>query len=129
MMDLPLFQGGLNWSRMRAAKKSFQQARHQTTALEERIREEVRTSWVELKSLEKVKATWERALNLERAALDGIKEQVKQEIVPLREELKSQEDLVQKEIEYQGVLFQMAVERFRLLRVLGLLSVESLGLI
>jgi outer membrane protein TolC len=72
-----------------------------------------------MKSLENVINIWQQALDLERKALEGTREQVQYEIVSLRELLQAQEDLVKKEIEFNGIYYQMKAERFRFLQITG----------
>ncbi len=117
VFNMPLFQGGANWSKMRQARNTVKQRQYLVAATEQRLHEEVKIIWAEISSLSQVEEIWQHALELEYQALEGVKEQVRYEIVPLRELLQSQEDIVQKEIEFKGIFYQKTAERFKLLQL------------
>lgn len=119
VFNLPLFQGGANWSRIREARKTLRQKQHLLSATEERLQEEVKIVWSEIASLANAINAWERSMALEYQVLEGIKEQVQYELVPLRELLQAQEDVVQKEMEFTKLVFQKTATQFRLAQLIN----------
>lgn len=119
VLNLPLFQGGANWSRIREARKTIQQKQHLVSATKERLQEEVKIIWSEIGSLAEAEKTWKRSMDLEYRVLEGIKEQVQYELVPMRDLLQAQEDVVQKEMEFTKLVYQKASAEFRLVQLIN----------
>ena len=116
VMNFPLFQGGANWSKIREVRKTVLQKQHLVSATEEHLQEEVKIVWSEILSLGKAERIWQRSMDLEYRALEGIKEQVQYELVPMRDLLQAQEDVVQKEMEFKKITYQKVAAQFRLVQ-------------
>jgi outer membrane protein len=119
VVGMPIFQGGMAWSKIREAKKTVQQKEQIVSATQERLEEEVKVVWSEMHSLSLVEKAWRRSMVLEQSALDGIREQVQHELAPLRDLLEAQEDVVQKEMEYKKIIYQNLAAQFRLVQLVA----------
>lgn len=119
VVGLPIYQGGMAWSKIREAKKTVQQREKIVSATEERLEEEVKVVWSEMRSLSLVEKAWRRSMTLEQSALDGIREQVQYELAPLRDLLQAQEDVVQKEMEHTKIIYQHLASQFRLIQLVA----------
>lgn len=127
-VSVPLFTGGLNRSRVRAALASEDQARHQVNLARRQVTEGVTNTWSNyVTSLAVIESSRQSVLANE-IALDGVQQEAFVGLRTTLDVLNAEQELLNARLSLVTAERDNYVAAYRLMQAMGILSAQQLGL-
>ncbi len=127
-VSVPLFTGGLNRSRVRAALASEDQARHQVNQARRVVTEGVTNAWSNYVTSLAVIASSRQSVTANEIALDGVQQEAFVGLRTTLDVLNAEQELLNARLTLVTAERDSYVAAYRLLQAMGLLSADYLGL-
>lgn len=127
-VSVPIFTGGLNRSRVRAAVAQEEQARHQVNEARRQVTEGVTIAWNGYVTSLAVIESSRQAVRANEIALDGVQQEAYVGIRTTLDVLDAEQELLESRLNLVTAERDSYVAGYRLLQSMGLLSAEGLGL-
>lgn len=96
-VNIPLYDGGISRSRSRASKHRHAEARRQVTFALQRTQQRITGAWHQARGASETLEAWNNALAAELQSLEGIKEEVDEDLRPITYLLEARDQAVQVE--------------------------------
>ena len=128
-INIPLYQGGAEWARIRASTERHAQAQAQLDSTRLNVRQEATDAWYRLMSAQAEISAVNAAVSANEVAYEGVRSQydVLGEL-SLLEVLNARQELFTSQLTLVQARVQAALSHLQLLAVQGLLSAEHLEL-
>lgn len=127
-VSVPIFTGGLNRSRVRAAVAQEEQARHQVREARRLVTEGVTNAWSNYVTSLAVIESSRQAVRANEIALDGVEQEAYVGIRTTLDVLDAEQELLESRLALVTAERDSYVAGFQLLQAMGLVSAERLGL-
>jgi outer membrane protein len=127
-VSVPIFTGGLNGSRVRAALALEEQARHQVREARRQVTEGVTNTWYGYVTSLAVIESSSQATRANEIALDGVEQEAYVGIRTTLDVLDAEQELLESRLTLVTAQRDSYVAGYRLLQAMGLASAERLGL-
>lgn len=127
-VSVPLFTGGLNRSRVRAALASEDQARHQVNLARRQVTEGVTNAWSNYVTSLAVIESSRQSVNANEIALDGVQQEAFVGLRTTLDVLNAEQELLNARLTLVTAERDSYVAAYRLMQAMGLLSAQQLGL-
>jgi outer membrane protein len=127
-VSVPIFTGGLNRSRVRAALASEEQARFGVRNARRQVTEGLTNAWNNYQSSLAVIESSEQAVRANEIALDGVQQEAFVGIRTTLDVLDAEQELLESRLTLVTAERDSYVAGFRLLQAMGVLSPETFGL-
>lgn len=127
-VSMPIFTGGLNRSRVRAAVAQEEQARHQVREARRLVTEGVTNAWSGYVTSLAVIESSQQAVRANEIALEGVQQEAFVGIRTTLDVLNAEQELLDSRLTLVTAERDSYVAGYRLLQAMGLLSAEGLGL-
>ena len=127
MLSVPIYEGGILRSRERSAQKRVEQVRQQLEDQEAKILLSVQNHLAIWQGNEEVVVLMESAVEAEQEAVEGVQQEVEAGNRPLLDQLKADEELVQRKIELIGARYRQWLSRFQLLLEISTTGLHRMG--
>lgn len=127
-VSMPIFTGGLNRSRVRAAVAQEEQARHQVREARRVVTEGVTNAWSGYVTSLAVIESSQQAVRANEIALEGVQQEAFVGIRTTLDVLNAEQELLDSRLTLVTAERDSYVAGYRLLQAMGLLSAEGLGL-
>lgn len=127
-VSMPIFTGGLNRSRVRAAVAQEEQARHQVREARRLVTEGVTNAWSGYVTSLAVIESSQHAVRANEIALEGVQQEAFVGIRTTLDVLNAEQELLDSRLTLVTAERDSYVAGYRLLQAMGLLSAEGLGL-
>lgn len=127
-VSMPIFTGGLNRSRVRAAVASEEQARFQVNEARRQVTEGVTNAWTAYVASLAVIDSSRQAVLANEIALDGVEQEAYVGLRTTLDVLDAEQELLESRLTLVTAERDSYVAGYRLLQAMGLLSADSLGL-
>ena len=125
---IPIFTGGLNRSRVRAAVAQEEQARHQVREARRVVTEGVTNAWSNYVTSLAVIESSRQAVRANEIALDGVEQEAYVGIRTTLDVLDAEQELLNSRLTLVTAERDSYVAGYQLLQAMGLVSAERLGL-
>jgi TolC family type I secretion outer membrane protein len=126
--SLPLYQGGVEYSKEREAKIARDKSRYDSVTILRNVTDEARQAWSHLAAAQTIVNDSDHAVDSCAHALSGIDQEQKIGTRTLTEVLDAQEQLLNARITALQARKEMHLSAYRLLAAVGRLTVEGLNL-
>ena len=127
-VSIPIFTGGLNRSRVRAAVAQEEQARHQVRQARRQVTEGVTNAWSNYVTSLAVIESSQQAVRANEIALDGVEQEAYVGIRTTLDVLDAEQELLNSRLTLVTAERDSYVAGYQLLQAMGLVSAEQLGL-
>ena len=127
-VSIPIFTGGLNRSRVRAAVAQEEQARHQVREARRVVTEGVTNAWSNYVTSLAVIESSRQAVRANEIALDGVEQEAYVGIRTTLDVLDAEQELLESRLTLVTAERDSYVAGYQLLQAMGLVSAERLGL-
>ncbi|MAC88349.1 TolC family outer membrane protein [Maricaulis sp.] len=127
-VSVPIFTGGLNRSRIRAAVAQEEQARHQVREARRQVTEAVTNAWYGYVTSLAVIESSRQAVVANEIALDGVQQEAFVGIRTTLDVLNAEQELLESRLTFVTAERDSFVAGYLLLQAMGLASAEQLGL-
>ena len=127
-VSVPIFTGGLNRSRVRAAVAQEEQARHQVREARRVVTEGVTNAWSNYVTSLAVIESSRQAVRANEIALDGVEQEAYVGIRTTLDVLDAEQELLESRLTLVTAERDSYVAGYQLLQAMGLVSAERLGL-
>lgn len=127
-VDVPIYQAGRVSAQVRQAKEELGSARISVDLARDTIRSEVTTAWSTLDAARGAIRAADRSIAAARRALDGVVQELRVGQRTTIDVLNAQQDLIRAQITRLSALRERDAAAFRILRAMGALEVDVLGL-
>ncbi len=127
-VSIPIFTGGLNRSRVRAAVAQEEQARHQVRQARRQVTEGVTNAWSNYVPSLAVIESSQQAVRANEIALDGVEQEAYVGIRTTLDVLDAEQELLNSRLTLVTAERDSYVAGYQLLQAMGLVSAEQLGL-
>lgn len=127
-VSIPIFTGGLNRSRVRAAVAQEEQARHQVRVARRQVTEGVTNAWSNYVTSLAVIESSQQAVRANEIALDGVEQEAYVGIRTTLDVLDAEQELLNSRLTLVTAERDSYVAGYQLLQAMGLVSAEQLGL-
>lgn len=127
-VSMPIFTGGLNRSRVRAAVAQEEQARHQVREARRLVTEGVTNAWSGYVTSLAVIESSQQAVRANEIALEGVQQEAFVGIRTTLDVLNAEQELLDSRLTLVTAERDSYVAGYRLLQAMGLLSADGLGL-
>ena len=127
-VSVPLFTGGLNRSRVRAAIAQEEQTRQQTLLARRQVTEGVTNTWNGYITSQAVIESSRQAVRANEIALDGVEQEAYVGLRTTLDVLDAEQELLASRLTLVTAERDSYVAGYRLLQAMGLLSAERMGL-
>ena len=127
-VSIPIFTGGLNRSRVRAAVAQEEQARHQVRQARRQVTEGVTNAWSNYVTSLAVIESSQQAVRANEIALDGVEQEAYVGIRTTLDVLDAEQELLNSRLTLVTSERDSYVAGYQLLQAMGLVSAEQLGL-
>lgn len=127
-VSVPLFTGGLNRSRVRAAIAQEEQARQQVLLARRQVTEGVTNTWSAYTTSLAVIESSTQAVRANEIALDGVEQEAYVGLRTTLDVLDAEQELLSSRLTLVTAERDSYVAGYRLLQAMGLLSAERMGL-
>ncbi len=127
-LSVPLFAGGLNSSRTRAARATASQARLQMRQIERNVREAVANAWSGYDSARAQIVSTSEQVRANEIAFEGVEEEARVGLRTTLDVLDAEQELLNARLTLVQAERDAYVAAFRLLQAVGRLTAEELGL-
>ncbi|WP_339746797.1 TolC family outer membrane protein [uncultured Maricaulis sp.] len=127
-VSVPLFTGGLNRSRVRAALAQEEQARQQVLLARRQVTEGVTNTWSAYNTSLAVIESSRQAVRANQIALDGVEQEAYVGLRTTLNVLDAEQELLASRLTLVTAERDSYVAGYRLLQAMGLLSAERMGL-
>ena len=127
-ISVPLFTGGLNRSRVRAAIAQEEQSRQQVLLARRQVTEGVTNSWNAYSTSLAVIESSRQAVRANEIALDGVEQEAYVGLRTTLDVLDAEQELLASRLTLVTAERDSFVAGYRLLQAMGLLSAERMGL-
>ncbi|WP_297737077.1 TolC family outer membrane protein [uncultured Maricaulis sp.] len=127
-VSMPIFTGGLNRSRVRAAVAQEEQARFQVREARRQVTEAVTNAWYSYIASLAVIESSRQAVVANEIALDGVQQEAFVGIRTTLDVLNAEQELLEARLTFVTAERDSFVAGYRLLQAMGLASAERLGL-
>lgn len=127
-VSVPLFTGGLNRSRLRAANHSADQARLQVSAARRQVEENTTNAFNNLVATQSVIESSAQAVRANEIALDGVQQEAFVGLRTTLDVLNAEQELLDSRLTLVSAERDAYVAGLVLLQSMGLLTAETLGL-
>jgi outer membrane protein len=127
-VSVPLFTGGMNRSRVRAAIAQEEQARHQVLEARRIVTEGVTNAWYAYVTSLAVIESSQQAVRANEIALDGVEQEAYVGLRTTLDVLDAEQELLGSRLTLVTAERDSFVAGYRLLQAMGLLSAERMGL-
>lgn len=127
-VSVPIFTGGLNRSRVRAAVAQEEQARHQVREARRQVTEGVTNAWSGYVTSLAVIESSAQAVRANEIALEGVQQEAFVGIRTTLDVLNAEQELLDSRLTLVTAERDSYVAGYRLLQAMGLLSASGLGL-
>ncbi len=118
-MNLPLYDGGLQSSKVRRAKHDLARARHAKESMERYTEQNARSAFITLNSARNVSLAWEAALAAEEKSLNGIEREVEANLEGLPYLLEAKDKMMMVRIQAIETKKRARLAEFELLTTTG----------
>lgn len=127
-LRIPLYQGGAEYARVRAAKTEHAKLRHEKQDVRRSVIERAEQQWHSYHAAREVTQTSNRAAVAAEEALDGITTEHKEGIRIFQDVLDAQNELLARHVTEIQAQKNVRLEAYRLLATLGKLTAQDMGL-
>jgi len=127
-VDIPIYQAGRVSAQVRQAKEELGSARIAVDVARDTIRSQVSSSWATLEAAKGAIAAADRSIVSARRALDGVLEELRVGQRTTIDVLNAQQDLIRTQITRLNAIRERDAAAFSILRAMGALEVDVLGL-
>ena len=127
-VSIPIFTGGVNRSRVRAAVAQEEQARHQVREARRVVTEGVTNAWSNYVTSLAVIESSRQAVRANEIALDGVEQEAYVGIRTTLDVLDAEQELLESRLTLVTAERDSYVAGYQLLQAMGLVSAERLGL-
>jgi outer membrane protein len=127
-ISVPLYEAGLQSSRIRQAKETNQQRRLEALDAERQVREEVKVSWESLREAQGRIVSSRDQVRANEIALDGVKQEASVGARTTLDVLNSEQELLDSRVSLVQAQHDQYVAAYRLLGAIGGLTAEALAL-
>jgi outer membrane protein len=127
-LTVPIYEGGVDYSRVRQAKEALGQARIQADVFRERVRQEVVSAWGDLEAKTGQITARQAQVEAAEVALSGVREEAKVGQRTTLDVLNQQQTLLDARVDLIVAQRDRVVASYRVLAAIGRLSAKSLAL-
>jgi len=127
-VNIPIYQSGAEWSRLRAARNSAQQAKFNTMDTHEAVVESVATAWESFKTAQAIIISNESAVNATETALDGVRKENEFGVRTVLDVLDAEQENFTAKVELIKAQRAEKIMAYRLIATVGKLTSKELGL-
>lgn len=126
-MEIPLYQRGTEYSRVREAKSVEGRRDHELRDTEEKVRQSTITAWEDYQTSISVIQAQDEAIKAAEIALDGVRQEQQYGARTVLDVLDAEQELFQARVNLVRAERQKTVAVYKLLQVLGDLTVTKLA--
>lgn len=123
-VSIPLFQGGLNWSRTRRERALRAAANFNLSAVQRRVEEQVTNAWTNLASARAAIASARQGLEAATLAFEGVQAEQQEGVRSTSEVLDQEQDLLSARLDWAQAQRDVIVAEASLLQAIGQASVD-----
>src|SRR5262245_33298607 len=127
-VTMPLYEGGLTYSRVREAKQLASQKRLQVLDVRRQVREQVTNAWNILKAAEAVIVSTRTQVQANQLALEGVRQESLVGSRTTLDVLDAETDLVESQVLLATAERDRIVAAYQLIAAVGRMTARSLGL-
>jgi outer membrane protein len=128
VLSIPLYDGGLTYSRIREAKETASQRRLQVLDAKRQVREQVVRAWHLLKAASATIKAASDAVSAQRVALDGVRQEAQVGTRTTLDVLDAQNELVNAQVALANARRDRIVAGYQLVAAIGRMTAEDLRL-
>jgi TolC family type I secretion outer membrane protein len=127
-LNIPLYQGGAEYSAVREAKKKLSAAKSALMAANNQVRQESRTSWQAIKVADTNINANQQAVKAAEVALEGVRAENEQGLRTIIDVLDAEQELYTTKTALEVAKRDRIIAYYTMLSKLGLLTAQNLGL-
>ena len=127
-VNMPLYQGGANYSRIREAKQTYQQRRFSELDTANDVRRQVTSAWEQLQAARRNLTSNRSAIDSAQQALNGVSEEKKYGARTTRDVLDAEQELFSAETQFIRAQRNEVISAYSLLATMGKLTADGLEL-
>ena len=127
-VTIPLYQSGAEWSRLRAARNSAQQAKYNTLDSALAVQQDVTSAWQNYVTAESIIISTEKAEKASALALEGVRQENEFGVRTMLDVLNAEQEYLDTKVNLVRATRVHKIEAYRLLASVGKLTAVDLGL-
>lgn len=127
-VTIPLYQSGAEWSRVRQAKSTAQQARYNTYDTRDAVQENVARAWQDFHTSQSLIVSNEESVRAAELALEGVKQENQYGERTILDVLNAEQELFSAKVNLVRAQASAKQQAYGLLAAVGKLTAQELGL-